>query len=302
MSVQLELANLAIGTLEATTLAAAIALATGVVFGLSNHLQHLGLDHMDVRTGTLVNVATTAVLVWLASPLFLVPSSLLTEPIAWFALAGLVVPSMSMMLHSLGVRVLGPGLTAGLASTSPVFAMTIATIALGEVVTPQIALGTALVIASIGFIALRSRKTGVSWPLWAIAIPLGAALLRAVSHNAIKIGLTDLPSPLTATLVCATTSLLVLGLYQVASRRALPTWNPGYLWFGLTGVLNGLGLLGLNVALALGDVVVVAPLIATTPAFTLVLGWLFFRRELVQWTSVTAIVTIFLGCILIISR
>ena len=63
-----------------------------------------------------------------------------------------------------------------------------------------------------------------------------------------------------------------------------------------------LGLVGLNVALSLGEVVVVAPLVATTPAFTLLTGWLFFRREVVRLPTIIAIGCIFAGCVLIITR
>jgi drug/metabolite transporter, DME family len=287
---------------ESIYLASVIALSVSVVFGLSNHVQHMGLDYMDVRTGTLVNVATTAVILWLLSPLFLVPETLLTASIGWFAIAGLMVPGLSMTLQTLGVRMIGPGLTAGLASTSPVFAMVIAVAVLGEVVTGRILTGTVIVVAGIGFIALRSRGGGISWPVWAVTIPLGAALVRGLSHNVIKIGLDGVPSPMTAALVGATVSLLILLMAQAASKSRMPAWSPGYYWFALCGILNGIGLVGLNVALSLGDVVVVAPLIATVPAFTLLIGWLFFRRETVRWSSIAAIAVIFCGCMLIITR
>ena len=287
---------------ETIYLASAIALSVSVLFGFSNHVQQIALDHMDVRNGTIVNVATTCILLWLLAPFFLVPSTLTTAPAGWFALAGLIVPSLSMTFQTMSVRLIGPGLTAGLASTSPVFAIVLAVIVLGEMVTPRILAGTAIVVGSIGFIALRSRRVGASWPVWAVAIPLGAAFTRGLSHNVIKIGLNDLPSPMTAALVGATTSLVVLLAIHLASGRTLPRWNAGYVWFGLCGLLNGTGLIGLNAALAMGDVVVVSPLIATTPAFTLIIGWLFFRREAVPWSSIAAIAMIFAGCMLIITR
>jgi drug/metabolite transporter (DMT)-like permease len=283
-------------------LSSLIALGASVVFALSNHVQHIALDYMDVGNGTLVNVATSALILWLLAPTFLVPEMLGGDAILWFALAGLIVPSLSMTFHSWGVRLIGPALTAGIASTSPVFAMVIAVAVLGEVLNLRIVTGTAIVVGSIAFIALRSRGAGAQWPLWAVAIPVGAALTRGISHNVIKIGLGTLPSPMTAALVAATTSLVVLALVHLGSRRGLPSFNKGYLWFALCGFLNGLGLVGLNSALSLGEVIVVAPLVATTPAFTLIMGWLFFRREVVRLPVVLAIGCIFAGCVLIITR
>jgi drug/metabolite transporter (DMT)-like permease len=222
--------------------------------------------------------------------------------VAWFALAGLIVPSLSMTLHTSSVRTIGPGLTAGLTSTSPVFATALAVVLLGEVVTGQTIAGTAIIVGGIAFIALRSRRGNVSWPVWALTIPLAAALIRAVSHNFVKIGLEGLPSPMTAALIGSLTSMAVVTSISSTRGKRMPRWSPGYLWFGLCGVLNGFGLVGLNVALTLGDVVLVAPLIATTPAFTLFTGWLFFRREALGWSSIAATVMIFCGCLLVILR
>lgn len=257
---------------------------------------------MDVRTGTIVNVATTAALLWLASPLFLVPETLWTRAALLFAIAGLIVPSLSMTLHTLSVRVIGPGITAGLTSTTPVFAMVIAVAVLGEIVTGRILVGTAIVVGGIGFIALYSRKGDVSWPLWAVLIPLGAALARGIAHNILKFGFGELPSPMTAALVTSTVSLVILLTINGARRQRFPRMGPGYYWFALLGVLNAIGLVGINTALHLGSVVVVSPLIATTPVFTMLIGWLFFRRERVTWTSFVAITIIFIGCVLIVTR
>ncbi|MFV0298076.1 MAG: DMT family transporter [Hyphomicrobiaceae bacterium] len=287
---------------EATTLAAVLALSASFVFGVSNHVQHVALDHMDVRAGTLVNVGTTALILWLLSPFFLVPETLLSPSAGWFAMAGLIVPSLSMTLHTMSIRTIGPGLTSGLASTSPFFAIAIAVGVFGEVVTGQALVGTAIVVLGIAFIALRARSLDVDWSIVAMMLPLAAALTRALAQNVIKFGMNDLPSPLTAALVGATSSLLVLLVAHVGSGRRLPRWGPGYGWFGLCGIMNGLGIVGSYVALDLSGVVVVSPLISCSPAFTLLTGWLFFRRETVQWANVWAIFFIFCGCLLIVLR
>ena len=287
---------------ESIYLASAIAIAASIVFALSNHIQHIALDHMDVRTGTIVNVATSALLLWLAAPLFLVPETLLTRSAALFAVAGLIVPSLSMTLHTLSVRVIGPGITAGLTSTTPVFAMVIAVAVLGEIVTGRILVGTAIVVGGIGFIALRSRRGDVSWPVWAVLIPLGAALTRGVAHNILKFGFAELPSPMTAALITSSVSLVVLLIVSGVRRQKFPRMGPGYYWFGLLGALNAIGLVGINSALHLGEVVIISPLIATTPVFTILIGWLFFRRETVSWSSMIAMAIIFTGCVLIVTR
>ena len=283
-------------------LVSAISLGACIVFAVSNHVQHIALDHMNVRDGTIVNVGTTCLLLWLMAPFFLIPETLLTPDAAWFALAGLIVPSLSMTLHTYSVRLIGPGLTAGLTSTSPVFAMAIAVVILGELVTGQILLGTALVAGGIAITTLRSRGGPSTWPIWAVAVPLGAALSRALSHNFVKVGLDDLRSPMTAALVGATVSLVIIVAINLASGHRMAKQRGGFFWFGLCGILNAIGLIGLKTALELGSVVVASPLIAATPAFTILIGWMFFRRERVGWTTLAALAVIMAGCVLIILR
>ena len=287
---------------ETIYLSAAIAVCVSINFGIASHVQQIALDHMDVRSGTIVNIATTALIMWLLAPLFLVPATLATPSAALFALSGLIVPAVSISFATLSVRTIGPGLTAGLASTSPVFAMILAVLWLGELVSVQILAGTLIVVAGVALIALLSQHSGVNWPIWALAFPLVAALARGVSHPVIKLGLNGLPSPMTAALITSTVSVVVLYAVHVSTGRRLPPWNRGYPWFALCGIINGVGIVALNKALELGTVVVVSPLIAATPAFTLLTGYLFFRREVIGWSTIGAIFLIFCGCVLIIVR
>ena len=283
-------------------LVSAIALSVSIVFALANHIQLIALQYMNVRGGTLVIVAAGFGVLLVLAPIYLEPSSLMSPAIGWFALGGLIVPALSMTLHTWSIRLLSPAITSALTSTSPVFAIVLAFVLLGELASVDQLLGTAIVIGSIAFIALQSRQIRSSWPLWALIIPLGAAACRAISHNVVKVGLNDLPAPMTAALVSSLVSLIVLGAWQGIRGHKMPRWNRGYWWFGLAGLLNAVGLVGLNQALELGTVTLVAPLVSTTPAFTLVLGWLFFRKEAVSWQTIVAMGAIFVGCLLIILR
>jgi drug/metabolite transporter (DMT)-like permease len=289
-------------TIENAFLVGAIALCISVVFSFANQFQYVALQHMDVRNGTLILVTVGFLVILLLSPFYLEPATLLTPPVLWFALAGLIVPSLSMTLHTMSVQMLGPAISSALTSTSPVFAIAIAIGFLSETADLQLYAGTAIIIGGIAFIGLRSRKMRANWPLWALVIPLGAALGRAVSHNVIKFGLNDLPNPMTAALVGSFVSTLVLLSWHKVSGRTMPAFNAGYYWFALCGLLNAIGLIGLNVALQLGSVTTVAPLISTTPVFTLILGWLIFKRETIGLPTVCAICAIFAGCLLIIVR
>lgn len=287
---------------ETVLLVSILSLAISVVFALSNHVQHQAIQFMEVFTGTVIIVGTALVILLVLTPLYLEPATLMSPAIGWFVLAGLIVPSLSMTLHTTSVRLLGPAVSSALTSTSPVFAIAIAVTFLAEAGGLLLYVGTAVIISGIAYLALRSRRSRVNWPLWAILIPLGAALCRGLAHNVVKLGLNDLPNPLTAALVTSTVSLVVLLIALRVTGTRMPSWNPGYWWYALCGTLNGVGLVGLNLAIEMGTITLVAPLVSTTPVFTLLLGWLVFRKESVSVQTVLAMAVIFSGCLMIILR
>ncbi len=283
-------------------LAAAIALFVSVMFGLINHLQNNGLDHVDAPTGTVINVGTSALAMWIFSPLYFAPHVLFTPAAAYFAIAGLVVPGISLALTALSIRRLGPSFTAGVASTSPVFAMVLAIVFIGESATSLSIAGTLVVAAGVTLLAGRNKNVPRNWPLWALLLPLGAALARAISHAAIKLGLTDQPHPFMAALIAATISITMIYTFYRLRGNTLPPINPGYAWFAACGLINALGLSLLNLALDLGEVIVVSPLIAAAPVFTLLASYLYFRRERITTRMTLAILSVFAGCVMVIIK
>ena len=278
---------------------ALIALFVSALFGISSHIQHLGLDHIDPRSGAVVNIGATALMMWILTPIYLDLAVFSTKAAALFALAGLVVPAVSLSLATISVRVIGPSLTQGLASTSPVFAMMLAIVLIGEEPTLGITLGTLIVVAGVMIVAFRTKGSTATWPLWAVVLPLGAALARAIAHPVVKLGLIEFPSPMTAALIASTVSISVGYALFRFQGKSLPAINAGYAWFGLCGLINGTGLILLNKALEIGHVVVVSPIIAAAPAFTLLSGYLYFKREVITPRLVLAIILIFAGCVLI---
>ena len=93
-----------------------------------------------------------------------------------------------------------------------------------------------------------------------------------------------------------------LAIYLVVSGRYrdLVVRRKTLLWFGASGVLNSAAVTCNMTALELGDVVVVSPLIATTPLFTVLLSWIFLRSfEQVTLKVVTGAAAICLGGILL---
>ncbi len=281
-------------------LALAQSLAASVFFAVGIQFLNLGLRHGDSRTGTLIDIGTTAVFYWLLSPIFL-ERELWSSTGFWiFVAVGLFRPVISANLALVAVRHLGPTLAATLTSTTPLFAAVLGVVLLGEILTPAIILGTAAVVLGT-ILPMAGGKSTRSWPLWALAFPLGAAGLRSLAHALIRMGLAFAPEPLFAGLVAYSVSfVMALALQGWRGDLGRVDWfRPGLLWFAAAGIMHGLAVWTMNAALATTPVSIVVPLVSTTPLFTLLLGLLLFRREIITWRQVTMVVIVVAGVILI---
>ena len=110
------------------------------------------------------------------------------------------------------------------------------------------------------------------------------------------------PNPLFAGLVSYTVSLAIalITMFSRSQRVHLDAkWSPGLLWFFGGGVVNGLSIWSLNTALNLGSVIKVVPIVALSPIFTFLLGFMVFRRETFTFRIILAMLLVVPGVILI---
>lgn len=277
-----------------------LSLLAAVFFAIGVQVITIALRHLDARTGTMIDIVSAAVLFWLLAPFFLESAYFWTTAAVLFAVSGLIRPALSATMATMGVRHLGPTLSSTLASVSPVFGVVFGVSLLGERVTPGIAVGTAAIV--VGCMVLSKRdKIRTTWPLWALALPLGAAAIRALSHAVAKIGLAEVPSVLFASLMTYTVSTFVaFSAHAVQPQTRLPAVPlAGWFWFGLSGFVHSIAVLLMNSALFLGDVIVVLPLVSASPLFTLLLSLYFFKNEIITPRIVAGVFIVIPGVIVI---
>jgi uncharacterized membrane protein len=140
-------------------------------------------------------------------------------------------------------------------------------------------MGTVCTVLGIMILSWK-RQSHINWALPALVFPLGAAVIRGANHNIGKFGLQLLPSPYFAGLVSFTvSSVAAIMIYRFRSG-SLPIRLPtrSVMWSGLSGISIAMGVLSMYSALHYGRVVVVSPIIATFPLFTLLIN-LLFRQE-----------------------
>jgi len=75
--------------------------------------------------------------------------------------------------------------------------------------------------------------------------------------------------------------------------------SPGCAWLVLTGLSYGFAILSLNSALNCGRLSVVAPIVACSPLFTLLLGVSLFREQALSARVLLAVLLVVPGVVLI---
>ena len=285
----------------ADSTAVVFALISAFLFALTNHLQSLGLRGSDARSGSLVNIAAGAVMYWLLAPFYLEGWYWFTGACALFALVGLFRPSLSSAMALSSIQYMGPTLTSALTACAPIFGAFFAVTLLGEQLTPRIAIGTLAVIAGCAISTYRRQGVARDWPLWALILPLGAAFVRASGHAGTKLGLEEVASPSFAVLVSTTVSLVVATIAFRIESRTFTGDLGSHKWFIAAGIAAGLSLHFLNSALQMGTLVAVVPIVSASPIFTMLLGYFVFKREVITWQTIAAMVLVVGGVILVVT-
>lgn len=267
------------------------ALVAAFLFALGAQFQSVGLAHMDSRSGAAITISTSAMLYILAAPIFLDIDNLLHPAVLIFVLVGLFRPALSANLALAGMRHLGPTLSSTLTSTAPFFAAALGIFWLGEVLSWQVAVGTAAIVGAIMLLSTNRGGVAASWPLWALALPIGAAAIRSGGHVLTKVGMESVPDIYLAGLVGFVVSALVTLCIHKARRNAPPIpWSrPAARWFMAASCCFSLAVVALNSALHIGQVIQVIPVVSASPIFTLALSVLVFRREKITGRVVAAV-------------
>ncbi len=278
-----------------------LALLAALLFSLGNQTSRRALNYAAPSQVTLYQIGVSVTIYWMAAPFYMKAAYWLSPAIAFLAAAGLIRPLVSANLGTIGTRILGPTISSTMSACGPLLSVTLAVVFLSETLHWQTAVGTAGIVTSIVVLSWRGRSKP-DWPVWALIFPIGAALIRATSHALAKLGLEYVPSPIFIALVAYSVSFPLAWLYNRSRERQQPTVpiaQPGLIWMIVSGSLYGIAVLMLNTALLWSDLVVVSPIVACTPFFTMVLGIWVFRETQVDKRAVIAVALVVPSVILI---
>jgi drug/metabolite transporter (DMT)-like permease len=250
-----------------------LALTAAFLYGVSAISSRRGIAHLEPQVAAIVSIGATACTYFATAPLWMRSEDWFTLGFWVFAANGLIHPMLSVYCWLEAIQRAGPTVASTLTATAPLFAALTAITFLDESITVTIALGTLAVVA--GIIVLSWGPVGfTSLMKVALVFATVAAMVRGLNHTVGRFGLGLMPNPMMAGFVSCTVAFFgSLTMYRVRNGR-FPRRVPraGLPYMALTGVIVCGGVTAMYSALGVGSVVVVSPLIATYPVFTLVMA------------------------------
>jgi drug/metabolite transporter (DMT)-like permease len=273
------------------------AIVTAACFGGQLVMTIRSFAYVDPQTSSMISIGTCMTIFWLLSP-FLLKAEYFTNPGMWVFFAnGLMHPLFSLYLAFEASKRMGSTVSATIASIAPLFATAGAVLVLEEHINLIFLMGTICTVLGIMVLTWK-RQSHINWALPVLIFPLGAAVIRGANQNIGKFGLQLLPSPYFAGLVSFTVSFVGSIMIYRLRIGSLPTRLPkrSVMWSGLSGICIAIGVLSMYSALQYGRVVVVSPIIATFPLFTLLIN-LLFRQERFRLSILIGVVMVVGGVI-----
>ncbi|MBI4525877.1 MAG: DMT family transporter [Deltaproteobacteria bacterium] len=257
----------------------AIALASSIFYAFCIISARRGLKYSTPTTVTFVSLLVHAVT--LSAAVFVTGGipKVAMKAVILFVIGGSLQPIIRLFTYT-GVEKIGASRSYTLRATAPLFSAIVAITVLKEQAGAGIMVGTLLIVIGVMFISWEKRQQRSSYRWWHLLFPLTAAVLAGIVHPIRRAGLTISDEPLFFAALVGIVSLFWFVTYLAIPNTDKPVWNTkALLPFIAAGFFETMGIL-LNIsALSSGRVVVVSPIVSTSPLWV-VFGSVIFLRDL----------------------
>ena len=257
-----------------------IALLAALSYALFTVYGWFGLNYSNALVATLVSLGARTIMLCLAViftggiPQF--------APAALWVFVGLgVMQSATSLLTFVGLQKIGTARSQPLRNTYPLWSAFIAVTLMHEQAGLAVLAGTIMVVLGVALITWQPETTAIDYCWWHVLYSLSAGILAGIAFPLRRYGLTITNEPVFFSAIVAVVSLVCsLPYVWISHRNHDIVWHPkGLMHFSASGFFEGLGALLSLIALGAGSVVVVSPIVATTPLWNLLIAYLFLRER-----------------------
>jgi len=255
-----------------------LALFTALAYASANVSARWALRFSTPNTATLVSLLLHATL--LSAAVFFAGG---VPDVPRFVFYIVVVTGVLQMLlrffHYTAIAKVGVSRAVTLRNTYPILSVLIAITVLGERTSPVNLLGVLLIVTGTGFTSWRMDEHVPLFRAWFLLFPVATAVLTAAVHPMRRFAMTLADEPLFFAAVVGTVSLAsFLGYLALPIEREKISWQRrAIVPLIMSGIFETAAMLSLFYAFASGPVVVVSPIAATSPIWTVVLTGVILR-------------------------
>ena len=281
-----------------------VAISSAIGWATDSVLVRFGLRKSNIFAAMLVSYLVSVSCMWT----YLIATTslefLASPAMFYYLISGCMQPLFARALFYEGITRIGVARAGPLRGIEPLFAGAIAIIFFLEEPGWSVLFGTILIVASLWLISGR-QESDKQWHLVYALLPIGAALISAVSQSLRKQALYIIPDPFVAVAVVTTVSLILLLGFVLATGRGeqLKMKREGFVYFLCAALVASAAQVANFIALARGELSVIIPLLNTTPLFTVLFSAVFLRAvETINLRIVLGAVLMVAGVVLITSR
>jgi drug/metabolite transporter, DME family len=279
----------------------ALALVTSISYAGALICSRLGLKYSTPTTVTLVSILVQNLVLWTA--VFFLSG---IPPVSWvsvtlFGIVGVFQLGVRLLAYT-GVLKIGASRSSALQSINPLISFTIAIVVLKESATVLTLAGTLLVVAGVVLVSWRAEQELLSFRWWHLLLPIGAAILSGVNHPMRRYALSLSNEPLFFSAFMGFVTLIAFAGYMtISSQEPRLVWDRRALWpFVCTGIFETFSIFLIIKALSIGPVVVIAPIAATYPVWSLIGAKLFLKDvERIGFKAAVGILSVVAGTVAI---
>lgn len=263
-----------------TVLPILLALVATFFFASSSSLVRAGIRDASPLMALLFSLSVNVVLLWTIVLVFL---DFEVDLWAWryFIVGGMISPVIARFCNYTGIDKVGLNIAAPITYANPLVTIVLASLLLGQRMSLLGYLGGVIVVGG-GVIlgSVRGEGSIESFDRKHLVYPVLAAVFYGSSHLFREVGISIVSSPILAAAVTITSSWLVMVLYLAATYRThdfdVTRTEAGF--FAFAGVATSIAIPTLYLALRVGTVIVVTPVMNITPFWVLLLSFIFFRE------------------------
>ena len=216
--------------------------------------------------------------------------------LVFFAGIGLIAPPIVRYLTYIGIDRLGVSRADPMRSVQPVFALVFSGLVLQEKLSPAIWIATFIILYGVILISTNSFYFKFKFFDANNLYPLTAAILAGLVTNLRKMGIEILPYPLVGAFIASLSALIVFLLFVKIKKYKVSLEGSSKKFFLISGFLTALTDVLDLVVLQVSKVSIVAPLLAATPLFVVLLSALFLKKEeKLSFKTILGAVLIFIG-------